>query len=374
MEETSGRKEESGIAREAGEDQTGSTGQTADGSEVTEETVKTAPENQGTEADPADLQVLKEPRIYSYEDMMGDVQLLEMLYPEDFSTETLAQTADGRQVQLLVVGDPQAGKKIFVNAGIHGREYITSQLVMKQTAVFLEHLRDGDSYKEQPYRSLMDDCAVYVVPMVNPDGISISQQGMEGILTETVRENVERIAALDGQTLEEDYLTKWKSNGNGVDLNRNFDALWEEYQDPAGHPSADHYKGTSPGCEAESAALISLTREQQFLRTISYHTQGSVIYWYFAQEGELYEKTLAFGERISRLTGYSLDSNYEALDPAGYKDWAIASEKIPSLTIEVGRETSPVPWEQMEEIWNRNEFVWEETLLDVTQGEDGHEK
>ena len=209
MEETSGRKEESGIARVAGEDQTGSTGQTADGSEVTEETVKTAPENQGTEADPADLQVLKEPRIYSYEDMMGDVQLLEMLYPEDFSTETLARTADGRQVQLLVVGDPQAGKKIFVNAGIHGREYITSQLVMKQTAVFLEHLRDGDSYKAQPYRSLMDDCAVYVVPMVNPDGISISQQGMEGILTETVRENVERIAALDGQTLEEDYLTKW---------------------------------------------------------------------------------------------------------------------------------------------------------------------
>lgn len=325
-------------------------------------------------AEAEEPQVLKDPRIYSYEDMTEDVRLLELMYPEDFSAKTLARTADGRQVWLLVVGDPQAGKKIFINGGIHGREYITSQLVMKQTAVFLEHLHSGDSYKEQPYCSLLEDCAVYVVPMVNPDGVSISQQGMEGILTETVRENVERIAALDGRTLEEDYLTKWKSNGNGVDLNRNFDALWEEYQDPAGHPSADHYKGTSPGCEGESAALISLTREQQFLRTISYHTQGSVIYWYFAQEGELYEETLAFGERISQLTGYSLDSNYEALDPAGYKDWAIASENIPSLTIEVGRETSPVPWEQMEEIWNRNEFVWEETLLDVIQGEDGHEK
>ena len=123
------------------------------------------------------------------------------------------------------------------------------------------------------------------------------------------------------------YLTKWKANGNGVDLNRNFDALWDVYQDPAGHPSADHYKGTEPGCEAESAALISLTREQQFSRTISYHTQGGVIYWYFAQEGELYEKSLDFGERISHLTGYDLDGNYEDLDPAGYKDWAISAEK-----------------------------------------------
>ena len=137
------------------------------------------------------------------------------------------------------------------------------------------------------------------------------------------------------------------------------------------HPSADHYKGTEPGCEAESAALISLTREQQFSRTISYHTQGGVIYWYFAQEGELYEKSLDFGERISHLTGYDLDGNYEDLDPAGYKDWAISAEKIPSLTIEVGRETSPVPSEQMEEIWNRNEYVWEETLLDVMEEQRG---
>lgn len=319
----------------------------------------------------ASLQVLEDPRLYSYDDMMRDVQVLEMLYPDDFSAETLAQTADGRQVQLLVVGNPLAEKKIFVNGAIHGREYITGQLVMKQAAAFLRHLQNGDSYKEQPYRSLMEDCAIYAVPMVNPDGISISQYGLEGILTETVRKNVEHIAELDGCIPEGDYLTKWKANGNGVDLNRNFDALWDVYQDPAGHPSADHYKGTEPGCEAESAALISLTREQQFSRTISYHTQGGVIYWYFAQEGELYEKSLDFGERISHLTGYDLDGNYEDLDPAGYKDWAISAEKIPSLTIEVGRETSPVPSEQMEEIWNRNEYVWEETLLDVMEEQRG---
>lgn len=59
----------------------------------------------------ASLQVLEDPRIYSYDDMMRDVQVLEVLYPDDFSAETLAQTADGRQVQMLVVGNPLAEKK-----------------------------------------------------------------------------------------------------------------------------------------------------------------------------------------------------------------------------------------------------------------------
>ena len=279
-----------------------------------------------------------------------------MLYPDDFSAETLAQTADGRQVQLLVVGNPLAEKKIFVNGAIHGREYITGQLVMKQAAAFLRHLQNGDSYKEQPYRSLMEDCAIYAVPMVNPDGISISQYGLEGILTETVRKNVEHIAELDGCIPEGDYLTKWKANGNGVDLNRNFDALWDVYQDPAGHPSADHYKGTEPGLRGGIGSADFPDPGTAIFAHYQLPYQGGVIYWYFAQEGELYEKSLDFGERISHLTGYDLDGNYEDLDPAGYKDWAISAEKIPSLTIEVGRETSPVPSEQMEEIWNRNDM------------------
>ena len=60
-----------------------------------------------------------------------------------------------------------------------------------------------------------------------------------------------------------------------------------------------------------------------------------------------------------------MDANYEYLDPAGYKDWAICEKNIPSLTIEIGKETSPVPFEQYTDIWKRNQYVWEETLLDI---------
>ncbi len=303
------------------------------------------------------------PSVYTYEDLVSDTDILKSRYSSFFSADSLGETADGRQILHFIIGNENASGKILVNGGIHAREYITCQLVMKQTVAFLKHLKSGDSYGDISYQDLLQDTAIHVICMVNPDGVSISQQGLDSVQTDTVRKNLEQIAQMDGTSLSDnDYLTQWKSNANGVDLNRNFDALWDSYADPVGHPSADHYKGTAPGCEVESNALIQLTLQEQFSRTISYHTQGDVIYWYFGQEGDLYDQTLTFANTITATTGYPLDADYHSLDPAGYKDWAIQSQGIPSLTIEVGTGDTPVSPDQFETIWKENQFVWEKTL------------
>ena len=307
------------------------------------------------------------PVMYTYDNMESDIHTLLVDYPRWITCEEIAKTVDRRSVYCLIIGNPQAGQSILMGGGIHGREYMTSQLVMKQTVAFLRHLEAGDSYHNVSYEKLLENTAIYSVPMINPDGVSISQKGMDGVMTESVKEQIRNIAQLDGQQPEGSYLERWKANAAGVDLNRNFDAQWQEYQDPVGHPSSDHYKGTSPGSEPESAALIGLTEEKRFLRTVSYHTQGSVIYWYFGQEGQIYQDTFDFGQRIAGLTGYDMDADISSLDPAGYKDWAISVFGIPSLTIEIGRDSSPVPPKQFEEIWKRNEYVWEETLLGVLE-------
>lgn len=311
-----------------------------------------------------ELMILQQPECYTYKQMEEDLFLLPEIYGEIVQVDSLGETVDGRQMYHVTIGNAEAEKKIFINAGIHAREYITSHLVMHQVVSFLGHVKAGDSYQGYTYQQLLEQVQIHVVPMVNPDGISISQLGMDGIQKEEVKQKIQKIASLDGTAAEGNYLVRWKANANGVDLNRNFDALWSQYQG-TGHPSTDKYKGEAVGCEVESAAMIALTEKEQFDRTISYHSQGSVIYWYFAQEGTLYEETLRFGERISNLTGYPLDANYQYLDPAGYKDWAICGMEIPSLTIEVGWDTSPVPFSQYEDIWSRNQYVWEETLLDI---------
>lgn len=312
----------------------------------------------------SDLIILNDPVIYTYKNMSQDLEKLPSIYSTQISVDSLGQTMDGREIYHLVIGDPDAQIRIMINASIHGREYMTSQLVMAQTISFLQNIENGNSYNGQSYSALMDDVVIHVVPMINPDGVTISQFGIDGVLTDAVKNRIYEIADMDGSTAEGSYLTRWKANGNGVDVNRNFDALWESYEG-AGHPSSDHYKGESIGCEPESAALITLTEQVGFQRTLSYHTQGSVIYWYFAQEGQLYDETLDFANAISVATGYPTDANYEYLDPAGYKDWAICKKSIPSLTVEVGRETSPVPAAQYSQIKEENKNVWEETILNA---------
>ena len=85
--------------------------------------------------------------------------------------------------------------------------------------------------------------------------------------------------------------------------------MWDSYNDHLGHLSSDHYKGTSPASTEEAKALIKLTEQYPFKRTVSYHTQGEVIYWYFAQTGDLLNESKAFAESASAVTGYPLDAS-----------------------------------------------------------------
>ena len=134
--------------------------------------------------------------------------------------------------------------------------------------------------------------------------------------------------------------------------------MWEEYQDGVGVPSADHYKGTSPGCAPEAAALIRLTEGSSFEKTISYHAQGSVIYWNFGQSGQLKEETEQFAGK--NLQDYRLCAGwrFQSLGSGWIQGLGDHKKEIPSVTIEVGRETTPVPYDQLPVIWQENREVW----------------
>lgn len=307
--------------------------------------------------------------LYTYGEFQRDMAALQKNAGAALRVDEIGQTVDGNKLYDFRVGNPAAERHLLVFGGIHAREYITAQLVMRQLVQLLSDQSTNGSYENIAVRELLSNTEIHFIPMANPDGISISQLGLEGLRTEAVRETVRQIASKDGKALTESYLRQWKSNANGVDLNRNFDALWESYNDHLGHASADHYKGTAPECELESKALADLTRQFQFDATLSYHTQGEVIYWNFGQEGELKDMSLLLANRVSELTGYRLDGNFQALDTAGYKDWAISKMGIPSLTIEAGHGGNPVDPAQMDAIWRENRNVVPMTLKLLKEGQ-----
>lgn len=98
--------------------------------------------------------------------------------------------------------------------------------------------------------------------------------------------------------------------------------------------------------------MAALTRLVEPQLTLSYHTQGEVIYWKFLDL--MPEGAQALGQRFARVSGYALEDTPFASGFAGYKDWFILTYDRPGFTIEAGLGENPLPLSQFDEIYRRN--------------------
>lgn len=299
---------------------------------------------------------------YTYQEMQVDLNSLKATYPK-MQMDVLGNTIDGRQLYHVVVGNPSAPHKILVHGGIHAREYISSQLVMREIVALLEMQKSNLLYHGQSVATLLQNTCIHFVPMVNPDGITLVQGGVDALNTQAAKTMVMSMAAQDQVTDLATYLRKWKNNINGVNLNRNFDAFWQEATPKVEHPSNMFYKGTGPESEVESKALANLCRQIMPDYTISYHTQGRVIYWYFGETGNYKAKGQYLANVVHQNTGYTISDTWSQTDAAGFKDWAVQKLDIPSVTIELGRGTSPVDESQITQMWTENDGILPDLLV-----------
>ncbi len=299
---------------------------------------------------------------YTYQEMQVDLNSLKATYPK-MQMDVLGNTIDGRQLYHVVVGNPSAPHKILVHGGIHAREYISSQLVMREIVALLEMQQNNLLYHGQSVATLLQNTCIHFVPMVNPDGITLVQGGVDALNTQAVKTMVMSMAAQDQVTDLATYLRKWKNNINGVNLNRNFDAFWQAATPKVDHPSNMFYKGTGPESEVESKALANLCRQLRPDYTISYHTQGRVIYWYFGETGNYKAKGQYLANVVHQNTGYTISNTWSQTDAAGFKDWAVQKLDIPSVTIELGRGTSPVDESQITQMWTENDGILPDLLV-----------
>lgn len=329
----------------------------------TEESVETASETA--------VQALEKPEnpdaiidlstaLYSYQKMENDLQLLAGYYPQYMTLDTVGvTTADGRNLYVIYFGNQNASRQIFICAATHAREYMTAQLVMKQLEYYCAHYEDG-SYNGTAYRDIFENTCFVIVPMVNPDGVSISQFGEEGLNREDLRQNLRAIYESDkngGYTDEayDTYLTRWKANGMGVDLNRNYSPGWESVTDRTA-PSSGLYKGTAPGSEVESQALMNIVDGlSNPLLAISYHSYGSLVYWQYGQAEPLWSKNQQLAAHVEALTTY-YQAGYS--NEAGFSNWCVNVKGIPSVTIETGLVPTPLPLDQFELLWSQNKEMW----------------
>ena len=214
----------------------------------------------------------------------------------------------GRNIFAVKVGD---GNPVGIaQYAIHGREYVTANLAFAH-------------YERGLFKG-----SFWLIPLSNPDGALLSEQGISSVQSAKDRE---RLAALNGG---EDF-SLWKANGRGVDLNVNFPARWGMGEKNVKTAGAENYIGARPFSEPETVALRDFTERISPDYTVSYHTKGEEIYWYFYQSTRTCPRHKALATALSRSTGYPLASAGNSA--GGYKDWCIQTLQIPAFTIEAGR-------------------------------------
>lgn len=183
-------------------------------------------------------------QIYSYLDQLAKD------YPHLVTVVEQATTIEHRPIKYVKISSSTGGKKnktIFIDAGIHAREWIAPA-----SALYIINQLVENNAANQDLLSLFD---WVILPVVNPDGYEFSHTKVSIIYT---RRNINANELI---LLCPSKARLWRKNRNkesgkcvGVDANRNFDFKWGLI-DASNDPCSQTFRGSAPFSEVESQAI-----------------------------------------------------------------------------------------------------------------------
>jgi g-D-glutamyl-meso-diaminopimelate peptidase len=287
---------------------------------------------------------------YTYEIMERDIEGLRARYPF-LEVGIIGQSVLGKNLYYIRIGS--GPNEVHYNGAHHALEWITAPVLMKFIENFSKAYSTGSSIRGYNLTNIWNTSSIYIVPMVNPDGVDLVLEGLK-------EDNPYYNQLIEWNDTGLPFSQVWQANVRGVDLNRNYPAAWEEgkaQEEALGidGPGPTRYGGPSPLSEPETRALVEFTRQHNFRMVLSYHSQGRVIYWLYRDV--FVPRAEEIGQVFARASGYTLAfTPYEAAF-AGYKDWFIEEFRRPGYTIEVGFGRNPLPITQFNTIYNNNEEI-----------------
>ncbi|XP_061392970.1 zinc carboxypeptidase [Musca vetustissima] len=235
-------------------------------------------------------------------------------YPNVVSILDIGTSTQGVPIKGVKISHKPGNKAIFIEAGIHAREWIAPAAATYLINQLLTSTDDSIKSLAQNYNWI-------ILPSINPDGYKY--------------------------TFEHDRM--WRKNrqlfgtARGVDLNRNYPDHWNS-TGSSSDPTRYDFAGPSAGSEVETQRIIKFIEEnvekEQIKAYLALHSYSQMImfpYGYTKDRVENYDDLKELGQKatesIKSLTGrdYVSGSIIETIYPSsgGSMDWAYAEHKIP---------------------------------------------
>ncbi|XP_055628460.1 carboxypeptidase B-like [Toxorhynchites rutilus septentrionalis] len=226
---------------------------------------------------------------WSLEEIYEYIEYLGSFHPM-VNSITIGNTHEQRSIKAVTISlDGQITMKrpvVFIDAGIHAREWAGIMAVMYMIHEFAENTR---WYGEQ-----LNNTDYVIIPVLNPDGFVYSRE-----VNRLWRKNRVRL----------------HSECVGVDLNRNFPYAWVN----SGTMCKPYFAGSRPGSELETRAMMNLMErfKAAVKLYIAVHTHGEMILW-------------PWGYKVVRCDNWREHDHYakmasNAIKTAGGKQWRVGN-------------------------------------------------
>ena len=286
---------------------------------------------------------------YTYSILQMNINSLKTVFPF-IETSSIGNSVLGNSIPYIRIGN--GSKQVFYNASFHANEWITTPILMKFVEQYLLAYVNNSTIFGYSARNLFNNVSLYVVPMVNPDGVNlVTGEYRPGsgpyLRAQNIARNYPSIPFPSG----------WKANIAGIDLNLQFPAGWEQarqikFSQGFTTPAPRDFVGDGPLVAPEALAVYNFTLSHNFQLILAYHTQGREIYWQFQNFAPARARTI--GEQFANVSGYRLAAVPFASSFAGYKDWFLQQYQRPGYTIEAGIGQNPLPISQFDQIYADN--------------------
>lgn len=304
---------------------------------------------------------------YGYEEFLRQTEKLGETYA--LSVFSIGTSVFGREIPCLVLGDIHAEKKLLLTGGFDGTQAWSTQLLMKQLETYC--VKKTEMYEDVSYGELFESCAVYCIPMVNPDGIELCTRGLASVPKEykTQVQQIRDYSVSVGLLEEETGYEAWQANGAGVDVFINFGLGTVASAQIQKQAASANYPG-DPLSAPEAAALVRLCEEQNFFSAAVYTGAGGLIDWSFGQKDSLALAEYCADE-LAALTGYRKIANGPAPDvctAVSFSNWFISRFDRPAFSLLMGQDTQ----NSLPQLWKQSCLVppllaWQARRGDLTQ-------
>jgi zinc carboxypeptidase len=259
---------------------------------------------------PGEISALANGEFHTYDTALAEFKTLATEHPELARYSKLGTSFEGREIFALKISknasvDDVSKPDVLITGLHHAREWIS----VESPVYFANRLVSGYA-TDDSIKYLVDHLQIWIVPIVNPDGLSYTQNSPN---TESVR--------------------LWRKNRRpvssgacnssvGVDLNRNYSYQWRLQDDTpcpdfctdrgcinddrggSDDPFSEIYRGPQAESEAEVKAIKSLVDDpnRHFRAQLDYHNYSQLILypWGYTPFGTDDQNTLSsLGQQMS---------------------------------------------------------------------------